>query len=87
MTRMPQTGPWPCASLLYYSWAKGTELLALYMLQGEPAGIRTLLDKHFEAGVGAAATSGDAQTEVLLRWLHATSHQMVAGSLWWVRGL
>ena len=21
-----------------YSWAKGTELLALYMLQGEPAG-------------------------------------------------
>ena len=67
-----------------YNWAKGTELLALYMLQGEPAGIRTLLDKHFEAGVGAAAASGDAQTEVLLRWLHATSHQMVAGSLWWV---
>ena len=67
-----------------YNWAKGTELLAKYMLQGEPAGVGALLDKHFEAGVGAAAASGDAQIEVLLRWLHAASRQMVAGSIWWV---
>ena len=27
-------------------------------------------------------SAGDAQMEVLLRWLHAASRQMVAGSLW-----
>jgi hypothetical protein len=67
-----------------YNWAKGTELLAVYMLQGGPTGIGPLLDKYFEAGVGAAAASCDAQIEVLLRWLHATSRQMVSGSIWWV---
>ena len=29
-------------------------------------------------------SAGDAQMEVLLRWLQAASRQMVAGSLWWV---
>jgi hypothetical protein len=67
-----------------YHWSKGTELLAVYMLQGEPAGIGPLLDKHFEAGTAAAAAAGDAQMEVLLRWLHGAARQMVAGSLWWV---
>jgi replicative superfamily II helicase len=67
-----------------YHWAKSTELLARYMLQGEPAGIISLLDKHFESGKDAAATSGDAQLEVLLQWLHAASRQMVGGSIWWV---
>ena len=70
-----------------YNWAKGTELLAKYMLQGEPAGIDALLDKHFDAGVGAAAASGDAHIEVLLRWLHAASRQMVAGCYGGLRGL
>jgi hypothetical protein len=65
-----------------YHWAKGTELLAKYMLQGEPADIHAVLDKHFEAGGGAAVASGDAQLDVLLRWLHATSRQMVTGSIW-----
>ena len=67
-----------------YHWSKGTELLAIYMLQGEPAGIGPLLDKHFESGTDAATAAGDAQLEVLLRWLHAAARQMVAGSLWWV---
>ncbi len=67
-----------------YHWSKGTELLAIYMLQGEPPGIGPLLNKHFEAGTTAAIAAGDAQMEVLLRWLHAASRQMVAGSLWWV---
>jgi len=67
-----------------YHWSKGTELLAVYMLQGEPPGIGPLLNKHFEAGTAAATAAGDAQLEVLLRWLHAASRQMVAGSLWWV---
>lgn len=67
-----------------YHWAKATELLSVYMLQGEPADIGTLLDKHFEAAVGAASASADTQLEVILRWLHAAARIMVDGSLWWV---
>ena len=70
--------------IAFYNWAKATELLACYMLQGEPRGINALLDKHFEAAANASTVAGDAQMEVLMRWLHATSRQMVAGSLWWV---
>jgi len=61
-----------------YHWAKATELLAIYMV---PAGIEAELDKHFEAGRKAASAAQDAALEVILRWLHATSHLMVAGSL------
>jgi len=67
-----------------YHWAKSTELLSVYMLQGEPSTIATQLDKHFESGVEAATAAHDAQLEVLLRWLHVASRQMVAGSIWWV---
>lgn len=70
--------------IAFYNWAKATELLAKYVLQGEPRGINALLDKHFEAATDAAAAGGDAQLEVLMRWLHATARQMVSGSLWWV---
>ena len=65
-----------------YHWAKGTELLAKYMLQGEPVGIAALLDKHFESAIDAATAGADAQLEVLMRWLHASAHQMVSGSVW-----
>ena len=67
-----------------YHWAKATELLAKYMLQGEPASISTLLDKHFETAADAAAGGLDSRTELLFRWLHAASRQMVSGSIWWV---
>ena len=66
-----------------YNWAKATETLARYMLQGEPGDPFGTLDKHFEAGIRAAAASGDAQHEVVLRWLHATARVMVTNSLWW----
>ncbi len=65
-----------------YHWAKGTELLAKYMLQGEPVGITALLDKHFESAIDAAIACIDTQLEVLLRWLHASARQMVSGSVW-----
>lgn len=65
-----------------YHWAKATELLAVYTLQGQPPGIDAELDKHFEAGQKAAAAAQDAALEIILRWLHATSRRMVAGSLW-----
>ena len=53
------------------------------MLQGGPGDPFGTLDKHFEAGGRAAAASGDAQHEMVLRWLHATARIMVTNSLWW----
>lgn len=66
-----------------YHWAKATELLAIYMLQGNPTEINALLEKHFEQGIEAASVAYDSELEVLLRWLFAASRQMVSGSLWW----
>lgn len=65
-----------------YHWAKATELLAVFMLQGQPPGIDAELDKHFESGRKSASAAQDVALEVILRWLHATSRHMVAGSLW-----
>jgi len=67
-----------------YHWAKATEIQAKYMLQGEPAGVTTLLNKHFESAIEAAAASADSQLEILLRWLQIAGRQMVADSIWWV---
>ena len=66
-----------------YHWAKGTELVAHYMLQGQPTNPFGLIDKHFDSAVKAATASGDAQHEIILRWLHAAAHIMVTNSLWW----
>ena len=66
-----------------YHWARGTEILAHYMLQGRPTEPFSQIDKHFEAGIKAATASGDAQHEVILRWLHAAGRIMVTNSLWW----
>ncbi|MBI4320154.1 MAG: DEAD/DEAH box helicase [Chloroflexi bacterium] len=67
-----------------YHWGRGTELLAQYVLQGEPVAIGALLDKHFDSAVESAAAAADAPLETLMRWLHAASRQIVAGSVWWV---
>ena len=67
-----------------YHWVKATEVQAEYMLQGEPAGVISLLNKHFESAIGAAVASTDSQLEILLRWLHIAGRQMVADSIWWV---
>ena len=65
-----------------YHWAKGTEILAIYMVQGQPVDPFSQIDKHFESAVNAATASGDAQHEVVLRWLHAAGRIMVTNSLW-----
>ena len=67
-----------------YHLAKATERLAVYMLQGEPVAIESELDQHFEAASKAAQNCGDAQLEMVLRWLHVASRKMVEGSVWWV---
>lgn len=67
-----------------YHWAKATELLAVYLMQGMPPAIAEELDKHFESSRKAAALSQDAPLEMLQRWLHIAAKRMVAGSVWWV---
>ena len=67
-----------------YHWAKATEILAKYVLQGEPAGVVSLLNKHFESAIDAAAAGADSQLEILLHWLHVAGRQMVSDSVWWV---
>lgn len=66
-----------------YHWAKATEIVAEYIMQGQPASPFSQIDKHFEAGIKAASASGDAQHEMILRWLHATARIMITNSLWW----
>jgi hypothetical protein len=63
-----------------YHWAKATEIQAKYILQGEPVGVTTLLNKHFESAIKAATASADSQLEILLRWLQIAGRQMVADS-------
>jgi replicative superfamily II helicase len=67
-----------------YHWAKATELLSLYTLQGEPADIKSQLGRHFKLAIKISGDAGDAQLEILLRWLHASAEQMVNGSIWWI---
>lgn len=67
-----------------YHWARATELLAVYMLQGEPAGIEEQLDQHYESAIKAARSSTDSAFEALLRWLHVASRRMATASIWCV---
>jgi len=67
-----------------YHWAKATELIAVYMLQGQSPGIIHELDTHFESARDAALSSHDPAFNVLMGWLHAAARRMVAGSIWWV---
>jgi len=67
-----------------YHWAKATECLATFMLQGEPVAADSELDQHYEAAVKAAQYARDNELEMILRWLHVASRKMVEGSLWWV---
>ncbi len=71
---------WRLVSL--YHWAKATELLASYMMQGEPPAVLEELDKHFERARGASSSAGDVAMELLLRWLHAAARRMAADSIW-----
>ena len=66
-----------------YHWAKATEILACYMLEGKSSNPFGEIDKHFESGIKAATASGDPQHEIMLRWLHATGRIMISNSLWW----
>jgi len=67
-----------------YHWAKATELISTYMLQGEPGNIDTVLNAQFEAARQAADAAADAPLAVLVRWLHVASRRMAQSSVWTV---
>lgn len=64
-----------------YHLAKATEMLAVFMLQGEPVDIDSELDHHFEAAIKASRSCRDIQLEMVLNWLHLASRKMTEGSL------
>lgn len=66
-----------------YHWARATEILATYMLQGEPVGVLEEVNKHFDAALSATVESRDIPLESVIRWVHVASIQMILGSLWW----
>ena len=83
-TARPQrTGRSPCGSRHSITGQRATEIVARYMLQGQPPNPFGSLDKHFDGAIRAATASGDAQHELILRWMHAAARIMVANSLWW----
>ncbi len=57
----------------YYHWAKATEVLAEYILQAQTSDVFDEINKHFELGISAIATSGNIRFEMTLRWLHIAS--------------
>lgn len=69
-----------------YNWAKATELLGTFVLQGTPGGVNAALDRHFDTAIKAIPGSRDAALNVVLKWLQVTSRRMVVGSIWWVAG-
>ena len=64
-----------------YHLSKSTELLATYMMQGEPVTIHGQLDKHYENSIEAAVCANDTEFETILRWLYCASNYMVDGSV------
>ena len=75
--------PWLYGLSLSTTGLKEQKILALYMIQGQKTDPFAQIDKHFESAISTATASGDAQHEVVLRWLHAAGRIMVTNSLWW----
>ena len=65
-----------------YHWAKLSELVATYLMQGEPVDVTTQLDFHFDRAISAAQQSADPAFVVVLQWQRAMAQRMVAGALW-----
>lgn len=67
-----------------YHWARLSEIVATYLMQGEPNDVATQLDFHFDRAISAAQQSADPAFVVVLQWQRAMAQRMVAGSLWTV---
>lgn len=77
-----RSAAWEVVSL--YHWAKATELLGQYMLQGTPKEIQEQLDFHSERAIQGSQNAFLMEMELLMRWVHLASKQMAFNSLWMV---
>ncbi len=77
-----QVAPKALQLLALYHWARATEILGTYMLQGDPGSIEADLDAHFDRAKRSALLAGDPSLDVLIQWLHVASRKMVSGSIW-----
>lgn len=75
-----QAAGWRLVAL--YHWAKLSELVATYLMQGEPIDVAAQLDFHFDRAISAAQQSADPAFVVVLQWQRALAQRMVAGALW-----
>ncbi|NMO00258.1 DEAD/DEAH box helicase [Gordonia sp. TBRC 11910] len=75
-----QVAGWRLVAL--YHWARLSEMVATYLMQGEPVDIATQLDFHFDRAISAAQQSADPAFVVVLQWQRAMAQRMVAGALW-----
>ena len=75
-----QVAGWRLVAL--YHWARLSEMVAIYLMQGEPADVATQLDFHFDRAISAAQQSADPAFVVVLQWQRAMAQRMVAGALW-----
>ncbi|HEX3779024.1 MAG TPA: DEAD/DEAH box helicase [Pseudonocardiaceae bacterium] len=75
-----QAAGWRLVAL--YHWARLSELVATFLMQGDPVDIATELDFHFDRATAAAQQSGDPAFVVVLRWQRVMAQRMVAGALW-----
>lgn len=79
-TSLQRPRAWRLVAL--YHWARASELLAVYLMQGTPPSIATDLDFHFSRAIAAAGQAIDPAFDVLIRWLRFISIRMTEGSLW-----
>ena len=65
-----------------YHWARATEMLSTFILQGEPNAVESEVDRHLELAREAAFQSHDITFDVLIRWLHIAARRMITSSIW-----
>ncbi|MBS1954934.1 MAG: DEAD/DEAH box helicase [Cyanobacteria bacterium SZAS-4] len=65
-----------------YHWAKSTEIVATFVLQGHPRKIREQIGQQFDSARKAANALNDFELDILLRWLQIASSKMITNSVW-----
>lgn len=67
-----------------YHFAKSIELMASFMVNGEPYEIREQIDFHFEKAIEATEQTSNVEMNLLMQILKNTIKQMISNSVWMV---
>ncbi len=71
-----------CRLAAMYHLARSIEMLAGFMLSGEPSDIEARLDFHFDRSIEASGIGGSAELDVLLRIAKPAFKKMARNSVW-----